>query len=75
MTYLEMATTQELWDELQKRFTGCVLVYEKDTKNPDLANCNVLYNGGYCYALGLLSYANAYFASQQAKVFMNDEFD
>lgn len=62
MNPLQMASTDDLWDELAKRQRSCIFVYEKEM--PGQVNSpivtNVWWKGTTVSAVGLINYAERY---------------
>lgn len=54
MPELELATTDEIVDELAKRFAGLVVIYEREVKlRDDVTAYGSYHRGGFWRALGL----------------------
>jgi hypothetical protein len=60
MTPLELATTDELWKELSKRFNSSVLIYEALGPKGQALFQDLQWTGSWTQALGLTDYARSY---------------
>lgn len=74
-TPLETSTTLELWQEMCKRHTACVLIYEKQapTTNDKELICNNVWH--YCsipVAVGLIEFGRHYIQRQLEEYTCND---
>lgn len=69
------ATLEELWDEMKKRFTNAVLIYEQQMmgKIGTDACCNNLYfQGSYATLLGLCQYGTLQSKAMILGTFVNE---
>jgi hypothetical protein len=74
MPDLELATVDEVFDELSKRFDGVLLAYTKRSKtsdNEDVFSCQ--YAGGLVQAIGLAAMASAEISAKTQAMFGGDE--
>ena len=75
-TILDTLTTDELWKELQSRFTDCVLIFECDVPgqiNSKLAANGVWWKSTFASALGLCEYAKLKFIEDIKRWINSDE--
>ena len=56
-TALNLATFEELWEELRSRCTCTLLVYERQEKKPDELGVGCWWSGGKIACTGLATYA------------------
>lgn len=57
MPDLELATTEEIWNELRKRHPIMILVFEEDDKlNSNESEVSTRWSGGYLSGIGLARY-------------------
>lgn len=53
---LELATTNELWDELSSRYNACVIIHESAARAGSDTFTDINWKGSFCHMLGLMDY-------------------
>ena len=76
---LEMVGTEELWNELKKRYNACLLIYEKDGDKGNTSVVNAMWEGSLAHVFGFSSwmqkYCDVYFKALMTQDGESEDFE